>query len=221
MRDGGEINPPIVDALARRGDLRENRAARSAQAALSRRLDRVSEARATRHRSIDARGRLWIALTVLLSTTAPPTASAQRDLPVSEHRRELIGKQFDARVLRVGDGDTFDVQLPRDDRRLRIRLQGVDAPEIDEVFGREATSYLRKLLVGRTVRVDGRDMDRYGRLVARVTVDGQDTSTVMIRAGLACQAYARDPALAQVESQARAARAGFWAASRKPRCVGR
>ena len=149
-------------------------------------------------------------------------AADQRDVPRSEHRRELIGRQFEARVVRVGDGDTFDVQLRGETRRLRVRLQGVDAPEQNEVFAREATAFLRRLLVDRTVQIDGRDMDRYGRLVARVTIDGQDASTVLVRAGLACHAYARDAALAREESQAKAAGAGFWAqTSPRPRCVRR
>jgi endonuclease YncB( thermonuclease family) len=122
--------------------------------------------------------------------------------------------------VRVGDGDTFDVQMAGDRRRLRIRLQGVDAPEQDEVFGRESTAFLRRLLVNKTVRIDGRDMDRYGRLVARVDVEGQDASTTLIRAGMACHAYAPDAALAREESQARANRAGFWARpGPRPRCA--
>lgn len=162
---------------------------------------------------------LSIALALL---TLPAGAFAQRDIPPSEHRRDLIGKTFDARVMRVGDGDTFDVQIPRAKGRLRIRLQGVDAPEQDEVFGRESAIFLRRLLVNKTVRIDGRDMDRYGRLVARVTVDGQDASTALIRAGMACHAYVPDKALAREESLARAAKTGFWARSNpRPRCVTR
>jgi micrococcal nuclease len=165
---------------------------------------------------------LFAALIALTLLTPPASALTQRDIPPSEHRRDLIGKTFDARVLRIGDGDTFDVQIPREKGRLRIRLQGVDAPEQDEVFGRESATFLRRLLINKTVRIDGRDMDRYGRLVARVTVDGQDASTALIRAGMACHAYFPDRALAREESLARAARAGFWARTNpRPRCVSR
>jgi endonuclease YncB( thermonuclease family) len=162
---------------------------------------------------------LLLAMLLMLSAALP---SAQRDIPRSEHRRDLIGKQFDARVARVGDGDTFDVQLPGEERRLRIRLEGIDAPELNEVFGRQATAYLRQLVVNQIVRIQGRDMDRYGRLVARVMVRGQDASTQMLRVGLACHAYARDTLLAREEAQARAAGAGFWSTTaKKPRCVTR
>jgi micrococcal nuclease len=166
-----------------------------------------------------ARGSWTLVVLLILFSTA---SSAQRDIPPSEHRRDLIGKRFDARVVRVGDGDTFEVQLTNERRRLRVRLQGVDAPEQGEVFGREATALLRRLLVNKTVNIDGRDMDRYGRLVARVTIDGQDASTVLIRAGLACHAYVRDQTLAREEAQARAAQTGFWARSaQRPACTRR
>ena len=146
--------------------------------------------------------------------------SAQRDIPKSQHRRDLVGKTFEARVERVGDGDTFEVTPNGQKQRLRVRLLGVDAPELNEVFGRESTAFLRMLVTGRTVRVDGRDMDRYGRLVARVTVEGQDASTALVRAGLACHAFAKDAMLAREQSQARAAGVGFWAAdAKKPRCT--
>ncbi len=138
-----------------------------------------------------------LAATLLATGLAGISVEAQRDIPPSEHRRDLIGKTFDARVVRVGDGDTFDVQLPRESRRLRVRLIGVDAPEQGEVFGRESTTFRRTLLVDHTVRIEGRDMDRYGRLVARVTIIGNDASTMLIRAGLACHAYARDATLAR------------------------
>lgn len=164
--------------------------------------------------------RLTISLLLLVNLTAP--ISAQRDIPRSQHRRDLIGRQFEARVVRVGDGDTFEVQLNGEIRRLRIRLQGVDAPELNEVFGRESTGFLRKLLADRVVRIDGRDMDRYGRLVARVTVNGEDVSTVLIRAGLACHAYVRDQALEREEGAARTVGAGFWAkGTPRPRCASR
>lgn len=137
-------------------------------------------------------------------------------------RGDLVGRDFDARVARVADGDTIEATPAGEQRPVRIRLQGIDAPELSEVFGRESLAHLRMLMVDQMVRVSGRDMDRYGRLVARVTVKGQDASVAMLRAGLACHAYARDAALAREESAARSAGLGFWSVNaQKPRCVTR
>jgi hypothetical protein len=78
------------------------------------------------------------------------------------------------------------------------------------------------LLFDQTIRAEGRDLDRYGRLVARIRVSGKDSSLELLRAGLACHYtdYSSDPVLAKAEADARAAARGFWAASApKPRCA--
>jgi hypothetical protein len=80
---------------------------------------------------------------------------------------------------------------------------------------------LRMLVFDQRVRVEGRDRDRYGRLVARVSSGGKDASIELVRAGLACHAYVRDSALAAEEAQARSSRRGFWSAANRPACVER
>jgi endonuclease YncB( thermonuclease family) len=163
--------------------------------------------------------RTVVVLVLLLAST--PAASTQRGKSVTG-RRDLVGRQFDARVARVADGDTIEAIPSGEQRPVRMRLEGIDAPELSEAFGRESLTRLRVLLLDQLVRVNGRDMDRYGRLVARVSVQGKDASTVMIQAGLACHAFARDPALAQEERQAQRGGLGFWASNaQKPRCVTR
>jgi endonuclease YncB( thermonuclease family) len=140
----------------------------------------------------------------------------------STSRKDLVGRQFEARTVRIADGDTLDALLPGESRPVRVRLEGIDAPELGETFSREAQNFLRALVGNAPVRVTGRDLDSYGRLVARVAAGGQDASTALVRAGLACHAYARDAALAREESQARASGVGFWAANaKKPVCVER
>lgn len=158
---------------------------------------------------------------LMLLVCSAANASAQRSKSVTG-RRDLVGRQFDAKVARVADGDTIEATPTGEQRPVRIRLEGIDAPELSEVFGRESLTFLRTLLIDRVVRITGRDLDRYGRLVARVNVQGQDASAVVLRAGLACHAFARDSALAREESQARAAGVGFWSRkAQKPRCVER
>ena len=158
---------------------------------------------------------------VALAVSMLSVATAQRSTATTG-RQDLVGRQFEARVIRIADGDTLEAIPVGESRPIRIRLQGVDAPELGEAFSRDAMALLRTLLLEQRVRVDGRDMDGYGRLVARVIRGDADASLQLVRSGLACHAYARDPALAREESQARAARAGFWAASaKKPECVTR
>jgi micrococcal nuclease len=155
----------------------------------------------------------------VLAACVLDVASAQRSVPAPSHR-DLIGAAFDARVVRVADGDTLDAIPTGAARAVRIRLHGVDAPELGEVFSGEALRFLRTLLFDQQVRVDGRDVDRYDRLVARVTLGSKDASVELLRAGLACHAFVRDTTLANEEALARQSGRGFWAAtSKKPACA--
>jgi micrococcal nuclease len=132
----------------------------------------------------------------------------------------LVGTHFEARVTRIADGDTVELIPVGQTRPIRIRFEGVDAPEVGEVFSRESTALVRALLLDQRVGVDGHDVDRYGRLVARVSAGGKDASLELIKAGLACQRFAADAGLAAAEARAKAAGAGFWAAAAtKPQCV--
>jgi endonuclease YncB( thermonuclease family) len=137
--------------------------------------------------------------------------------------RDLIGARFSARVVHIADGDTLEVADARSSRRTKIRLEGIDAPESGRAFSRDATNYLRIMLFDRNVVVEGRSVDRYRRLVARVFVDGKDSSIALVRAGLACHftKYSSDPVLARAQQQAQADRQGFWIDRPPPSCLSR
>jgi len=64
-------------------------------------------------------------------------------------------------VLRVIDGDTLELASGE-----RVRLIGVDAPELGRPGANEATQFVRERTEGRTVwlEADGADRDRHGRL---------------------------------------------------------
>jgi len=132
----------------------------------------------------------------------------------------LVGTHFEARVTRIADGDTIELIPVGQTRPIRIRFLGVDAPEVGEVFSREATALVRTLLLNQRVDVNGYDVDRYGRLVARVSIGSRDASLELVKAGLACYRFAVDSGLAAAEAQARASGAGFWASTAaKPQCI--
>ncbi|WP_151087445.1 thermonuclease family protein [Hymenobacter baengnokdamensis] len=71
------------------------------------------------------------------------------------------------RVVRVVDGDTYDVLAGGAVRR--VRLLGVDAPEHDQAFGAQATDSVRQLLwPERRVWLTRQGLDLYGRMLATV-----------------------------------------------------
>ena len=93
-------------------------------------------------------------------------------------------RRFD--VLRVVDGDTFVVRY--DGEPTKVRLLDIDTPERGKAGYDEATDVLRSLIRGRTVTLHfdaDRKRDNFGRLLARVTVNGTDIGGVMLERGLA------------------------------------
>lgn len=123
----------------------------------------------------------------------------------------MIGRRasaFEGRVS-VIDGDSLAVI--RDGQRVSIRLFGIDAPEYDQPEGPAATRLLRQMLDGETVRIEPRDTDRYGRVVARVILaDGTDVARTMVREGLALADIRYSTAYMRDQHAAQGARAGAW-----------
>jgi endonuclease YncB( thermonuclease family) len=112
------------------------------------------------------------------------------------------------------DGDTIDIQ------GTRIRLHGIDAPELSQqcrrdgvlyACGEDAKAALGRIIGGVKVACDPRDHDRYGRTIAACVAHGLDVGREMVRQGRAV-AYTRY-SLAYIidEVAARAARRALWA----------
>jgi micrococcal nuclease len=81
---------------------------------------------------------------------------------------------------RVIDGDTIVIE------KTQIRLFGIDAPEIDHPFGRNAKWALVSLCKGQKIRAAIIEQDVHGRTVARCYLqDGRDLSAEMVKLGLA------------------------------------
>jgi endonuclease YncB( thermonuclease family) len=114
-------------------------------------------------------------------------------------------------VTHVANGDTLDITA--NGTTYTIRLDGIDAPEGGQAFGREARQHLRVLAFSKAATAAVRDRDRYGRTVARVIVAGRDLSEEMVKAGLAWHfvRYSSDRRLAALEQEARQQRRGLWA----------
>ena len=135
---------------------------------------------------------------------------------------DLAGLTFNAHVVGIVDGDTLDVLKADTKRTVRIRLDGIDTPERGEPFTQQARNLTRVLAFDQDVIVVGKDVDRYGRLVARVRLGRMDLSVEIVAAGLACHflRYSSDPVLATAEADARSAGRGFWAPGvPKPACI--
>jgi micrococcal nuclease len=135
-------------------------------------------------------------------------------------------------VDRVVDGDTIIVLYSRPDQdvagggapeRIRVRLIGIDAPELErsdhpgEPYGPEAAEFARDFLAGKKalLRFDRRKLDQYERVLAYVFVDDVMLNEEIVREGLAyARHYSGDDA-----SMARRIRKAAQEAERAGRCL--
>lgn len=128
------------------------------------------------------------------------------------HADTITGK-----VVGVADGDTVTV-LDGTKRQHKIRLSGIDAPEKKQAFGQRSKESLSDLVFAKTVEVETDKVDRYGRRVGKIWVNGMDANLEQLKRGMAWhyKQYAREQSekdqrvYAEAELEARKARRGLW-----------
>lgn len=126
------------------------------------------------------------------------------------------GDVFAGTVSYVTDGDTLWVQPDAGGPARKLRLQGIDAPEICQHGGKAARAWLVQLAARRQVTVTVTHYDRYGRGLATIALDGSDLGASMVRAGHAWSDgwRGRPGPYAAQEAMARQSRQGVFAAAR-------
>jgi len=149
----------------------------------------------------------------ILITAAVLTVAAMQTPSIAR-----VTRSASVLVRSVIDGDTIDVATVG-----RVRLLGIDAPEIGRgfdtsaPFAREARERLTQLVLHRWVRLEqeGATHDVYNRHLAYVmTEDGLFVNAALVRDGLARVSarlpLTRLPELQRAEADARAFRRGMW-----------
>ncbi|HPQ97415.1 MAG TPA: thermonuclease family protein [Thiolinea sp.] len=150
-----------------------------------------------------------------------PSAVAPEKLPPGTRISTTGTLLTKGQVVRVSDGDTLKVTGP-DRKQYTIRLQGIDAPEGKQAYGQVCREKLARKVLNLPVQLEAYKRDRYGRIVAKVSRQGEDVALSQIREGCGWhyKAYAdeQEPAdqasYAQAESEAHKARRGLWRAAR-------
>lgn len=119
---------------------------------------------------------------------------------------------YEARVTRVSDGDTVWVQPLAGGRYRKLRLDGLDAPEICQSGGPASRDALARRVLKQSVTVTERQRDDYGRGLAQLQHAGEDVGGWMVGSGHAWSYRWRrslGPYQAQ-ETLARATRMGLF-----------
>ncbi len=122
------------------------------------------------------------------------------------------GQILTGQVVAVHDGDTLTMQSGS--FLYKVRLSDVDAPEMGQVFGKQARQYTEQMVLGSWVRVNVALIDRHGRRVGEVIVeDGWVLNEELVHAGLAWYYRVhpvRNDRLQKLEQYAFSKKLGLW-----------
>ena len=124
----------------------------------------------------------------------------------------LFAQVISGKVVKIADGDTFTLLVNNHDQ-VKVRLDGIDAPEKKQAFGNKAKQYLSSMIWGTAVTVKVLKKDRYGRSIGKVSTSRfKDVNLEMIKAGYAWhyKEYNDDKTYASAEVSARKNKKGLW-----------
>jgi len=93
---------------------------------------------------------------------------------------DIYTERLEGRIAYVNDGDTIRLS------NTRIRLWGIDAPELETKAGRVARAWAVKAWEGKRVKCRKMGTTR-DRVAARCSIGGKDMARQIIRAGHACE----------------------------------
>ena len=120
--------------------------------------------------------------------------------------------QRSTKVIQVIDGDTVIIE-----NGYHVRYIGIDAPEKGEAYYLESTLLNKKLVEGKSIRLekDISEKDKYGRILGYVYVDNVFVNAEIVRFGYAhAKAYPPDIKhqwyLETIEAEAKKTKRGIW-----------
>tara|TARA_B110000196_G_scaffold117401_1_gene101990 strand:- start:112 stop:687 length:576 start_codon:yes stop_codon:yes gene_type:complete len=98
---------------------------------------------------------------------------------------------FNAQVVRIVDGDTIQV-IDSNGIKFKIRLLGIDTPELKQRFGYESSLSLKKIIDGKSVIIISKPennkpytLGRYKRIIGKIILNGKDINLEMVQKGMA------------------------------------
>jgi micrococcal nuclease len=127
---------------------------------------------------------------------------------------DAAGAELKGRVVRITDGDTLTVRV--DGSEVPVHLDGIDAPELGQPYGRSARRSLAELCRGKDATVVERGKDAAGRVLGSVRCGEIDVNTEQVRRGFAWVHLRYLPLgspLYEFEATARLRGVGLWRAA--------
>ena len=109
----------------------------------------------------------------------------------------LLGMTYNAKVISVYDGDTITAVFKFNGvyYKWNCRLNGIDTPEMKSKSTDEknaaikARDFLREKILGKVVKLECGDFDKYGRLLVNVFINDEKINDTIIQQGYAKQYF--------------------------------
>ncbi|EAI0687881.1 thermonuclease [Campylobacter upsaliensis] len=109
-----------------------------------------------------------------------------------DFKEQNLEKELTGKVSKVIDGDTIELLAKTSKEnpynhitKLKIRLYGIDAPELKQAYGKEAKEYLSALVLKQEVGLIIENKDKYERIVGTIFLKGKDINKEMVKNGYA------------------------------------
>ncbi len=125
----------------------------------------------------------------------------------------VLAEVWTGHMTHVSDGDTLWIKPDDGSAARKVRLLGLDAPEICQAGGVAARMALQELVADQTVQVRVNFQDTYGRDLGTLRVAGRDVGALLVAAGHAWSSrwQGRPGSYAAQETAARRAGLGVFA----------
>ena len=96
-----------------------------------------------------------------------------------------LSSNLNGKIIKIIDGDTVYFQANNDDDYKKLRLVGIDAPEMKQPFGHKSRQCLANLINNKLVQIITYGEDRYKRTLAKIIIEKIDINQAMIKNGCA------------------------------------
>jgi len=179
----------------------------------------------------------FVLLVILAGCDQSGTVDQPGDDPVLARQMQVVAPadtkpwlaEFTGKVVKIVDGDTIDVLNDGNTANLggttvRIRMNGIDCPELSQPFGNNARQFVSTTIGGGSVRIVPKTLDKSGRTIGDVFLLSRGgtpdlwVNRELVRIGLAWhyKPFSGDERLAEDEHQARLQDIGLWVGSHQP-----